>query len=123
MRSVFNENAPSGHYSPGVISGTTLYVSGQTSADPATGQPAAGGFEAEMNMALKKLESVLSAAGCARSDVIMCRVYVTSIDYWLKANELFRQFFGEHRPARAIVPVGTLNKGCLVEIEAVAELR
>ncbi len=123
MRSISNENAPSGHYSPGIISGNTLYVSGQTSADPATGMPAIGGFEAEMRMALNKLEKVLMAAGCSRSDVIMCRVYVTSIDYWPRANEIYRQFFGEHKPARAIIPAGTLNKGCLVEIEAIAEVR
>ena len=78
MKPVFNENAPRGHYSPGMILGNTLYVSGQTSADPATGLPAAGGFEAEMEMALHKLESVLKAAGCTRENVVMCRVYLPS---------------------------------------------
>lgn len=123
MKAVFNENAPRGHYSPGMISGSTLYVSGQTSADPATGLPAVGGFEAEMRMALNKMESVLKAAGCTRSDVVMCRVYLNSMDYWTSANEIYQQFFGEHKPARAIIPVGELNKGCRVEIEAVVEVR
>lgn len=54
MKAVFNENAPRGHYSPGMICGNILYVSGQTSADPATGFPAEGGFEAEMKMRLTK---------------------------------------------------------------------
>lgn len=51
MKAVFNGNAPRGHYSPGMICGNILYVSGQTSADPATGFPAEGGFEAEMKIA------------------------------------------------------------------------
>lgn len=37
IKAIFNENAPRGHYSPGMIRSNTLYVSGQTSADPATG--------------------------------------------------------------------------------------
>lgn len=121
MKAVFNENAPRGHYSPGMICGNTLYISGQTSADPATGLPAVGGFEAEMLMALAKMENVLKAAGCTKADVVMCRIYLPSMDYWEKANEVYQQFFGEHKPARIVLPVGELNKGCLVELEVVAE--
>ena len=122
MKPIFNENAPRGHYSPGMILGNTLYVSGQTSADPATGLPAAGGFEAEMEMALHKLESVLKAAGCTRENVVMCRVYLPSADLWDRVNAVYSAFFGDHRPARIVLPVGRLSKGCQVEIEAVAEL-
>ena len=122
MKPVFNENAPRGHYSPGMILGNTLYISGQTSADPATGLPAAGGFEAEMEMALCKLESVLKAAGCAKGDVIMCRVYLPSAELWDRANQVYAAFFGEHRPARIVLPVGPLSKGCQVEIEAIAQI-
>ena len=122
MKPVFNENAPRGHYTPGMIHNGTLYVSGQTSADPATGLPAAGGFEAEMEMALHKLESVLRAAGCAKESVIMCRIYITDMALWDRANKVYAAFFGEHRPARIVLPVGPLSKGCQVEIEAVAEI-
>ncbi len=120
MKPVFNENAPRGHYSPGMIHNGTLYISGQTSADPATGLPAAGGFEAEMEMALKKLESVLRAAGCAKENVVMCRVYLPSAALWDRANKVYSAFFGDHRPARIVLPVGPLSKGCQVEIEAIA---
>lgn len=122
MKPVFNENAPRGHYSPGMILGNTLYVSGQTSADPATGLPAAGGFEAEMEMALCKLESVLKVAGCAKEDVIMCRVYLPSAELWDRANQVYAAFFGQHKPARIVLPVGPLSKGCQVEIEAIAQI-
>ena len=122
MRPVFNENAPRGHYSPGMIHNGTLYVSGQTSMDPATGLPAAGGFEAEMEMALHKLESVLLAAGCDRNSVIQCRIYLPDMDLWDRANKVYSAFFGEHRPARIVLPVGLLNKGCQVELEATAAI-
>lgn len=123
MKPIFNENAPRGHYSPGMILGNTLYISGQTSADPATGLPVAGGFEAEMEMALKKLESVLLAAGCTKENVVMCKIYLVSSDLWDAANRIYSAFFGEHRPARIVLPVGKLSKGCQVELEAVAEIQ
>ena len=62
MKQVFNENSPSGHYTPGMISNGVLYISGQTSADPATGLPAAGGIEGEAKKALATKESVPQAA-------------------------------------------------------------
>ena len=122
MKQVFNENSPSGHYTPGMISNGVLYISGQTSADRATGLPAVGGIEAETKMALAKMESVLKAAGCEKEDVVICRIYVSSMDYWGDVNKVYSEFFGEHKPARIVLPVGRLNKGCLLELEATAEV-
>lgn len=123
MKFIDSPYSPRGHYSPGVISGNTLYISGQTSVDPATGLPAEGGFEAEVALCLKKLDKVLENAGCKRSDVIMCHVYVTDIKFWDAANKVYSEFFGDHKPARIVLPVGPMNKGSNVEIEAVAEVR
>ena len=122
MKAIFNENAPRGHYSTAMIIGNTVYISGQTSADPATGLPAVGGFEAEMKMALGKLESILKAAGCTKENVGMVKIYLPSRELWGQANEVYSEFFGDHKPARIVLPVGELNKGCLVELEAVAEV-
>lgn len=122
MKPVVNENAPRGHYTPGMICGNTLYISGQTSADPATKMPVAGGFEAEMQMALHKMESVLKAAGCTKESVVMCKIYLTSMELWERANQVYGEFFGDHKPARIVLPVGPLSNGCQVEIEAVAEV-
>lgn len=122
MKPVVNENAPRGHYTPGMICGNTLYISGQTSADPVTKMPVAGGFEAEMQMALHKMESVLKAAGCTKESVVMCKIYLTSMELWDRANQVYGEFFGDHKPARIVLPVGPLSNGCQVEIEAVAEV-
>jgi reactive intermediate/imine deaminase len=105
-----------------MISGNTVYVSGQTSADPETGLPAPGGIEAETQMALDKMERVLKDAGCTKEQVVMCRVYILTADDWDAVNGVYSAFFGDHKPARAIVPIRELSKGCRIEIEAVAEL-
>lgn len=72
----------------------------------ATGLPAVGGIEAETKMALAKMESVLKAAGCEKEDVVMCRIYVSSMDYWGDVNKVYSEFFGEHKPARIVLPGG-----------------
>ena len=111
-----------GHYSPGVISGNRLHVSGQLSIDPDTRQVPEGDVREHTRLALSNVERVLLAAGCRREDVIICRVYTPCMDQWGAINEEYARFFGEHRPARAVVAVPELHFGCLVEIECEAEV-
>ena len=110
-----------GHYSPGVLVGNILYISGQLPIDPETGQLAAGDIEAQTKAALGNVERVLTAAGLAKTDVAMCRVYIPDMAYWDTVNDIYADFFGEHKPARVIVPTRELHHGALVEIEAMAE--
>lgn len=111
-----------GHYSPGVLSHGTLYISGQLSVDPDTRETAKGDARAHARQALKNLDTVLEAAGLSRSQVVQCRIYVVGIENWDAVNEVYAEFFGRHKPARVVVPVTELHFGCLVEIEAVAEV-
>ncbi|MCL2580105.1 MAG: RidA family protein [Oscillospiraceae bacterium] len=110
-----------GHYSPGVIHGGTLYISGQLSIDLDTREVPGGSVEEHMRLALHNLERVLTAASLRRNDVVSCRIYITDINDWDRVNEVYKEFFGGHKPARAVIPVaGGLHFGCLVEIEAIA---
>ncbi len=111
-----------GHYSPAVISGGQVYVSGQLSRDPATGLIPESVRE-ETLQALKNVEGVLASCGLGLADIVMCRVYVAGIRLWDQVNAAYEEAFGDHRPARVVVPVAELHFGCSVEIEAVAELR
>lgn len=111
-----------GHYSAGVISGHTLYVSGQLSIDPDTREVCKGDIKAHARQALDNMDRVLKAAGCRRDQVVFCRVYTPSNTYWGAINEVYKDFFGEHKPGRVIVSTTDLHFGCLVEIECVAEL-
>ena len=111
-----------GHYVPGMISGSTLYVSGQLPVHHETGAPMAETIEEQTKDALHNVELVLKAAGCTKENVVMCRVYIPDVTHWDTVNAVYADFFGEHRPARVIVPSRALHNGALVEIEAVAEL-
>ena len=112
-----------GHYTPGIVYNQTLYISGQLSIDPETGKVPKGGIKAEARQALKNLDTVLKAAGAAKTDVLHCRVYLPDVKYWGDLNEAYSEFFGQHKPARVVVPSNNLYDGCLVEIEAVAAVK
>jgi reactive intermediate/imine deaminase len=111
-----------GHYTPGIISNGMLYISGQLSIDPDTRKIPEGGMAAHARLALANVDRVLTAAGLTRNDIVQCRVYVSDIDLWDTLNQVYADFFGEHKPARVVLPVGKLHFGCLVEIEAIAEV-
>lgn len=110
----------SGHYSPGIVHNGLLFVSGQLPLDPETRRVPEGGIEAEMRQALANLDEVLAAAGSSRQRVLKLGVYVPDIEYWPTVNRVCAEFFGEHRPARVVLPTGNLHFGCLVEVDAVA---
>ena len=111
----------SGHYSPGIMSRGMLYISGQLSLDPDTRQLPGPDVEDQARQALANVDRVLAAAGLTRDHVVQCRVYVTDMAHWDAVNRVYAEFFGDHKPARAVVPVMALHFGCLVEIEAIAE--
>ncbi len=117
------KGANKGHYTPGIISGGLLFISGQLSLDLDTREVARGGVREHMRQALLNIERVLEAAGLTSDDVVQCRVYVAGIENWDEINEEYAVFFGEHKPARIVVSASELHFGCLVEIEAVAECR
>lgn len=124
MKEVFIETKlqNKGHYVPGMISGRTLYISGQLPVHHETGAPMAETIEEQAKDALHNVELVLKAAGCTKDDVVLCRVYIPDVCHWDAVNEVYGAFFGAHKPARVIVPTRELHNGTMVEIEAVAEL-
>ena len=111
-----------GHYSAGVISKGMLYVSGQLSIDPDTRQVCQGDIKAHTRLALDNVDRVLKEAGVRRDQVVFCRVYTPSVEYWGPINEVYAEFFGSHKPGRVVVYTTDLHFGCLVEIEAIAEV-
>ena len=111
-----------GHYSPGVIMNGTLYVSGQLPIVPETGKIAAGDIRVQTEQALKNVEAVLARAGVGKEQVGLCRLYVADIELWDAVNEVYAAFFGEHKPARVVVPTRNLHYGAMIEIEAAAEM-
>jgi reactive intermediate/imine deaminase len=112
---------PAGHYSPVIGHNGTLYISGQLPIDPTT-KVAPPSIEEQTITALNNLENLLLAAGSKRDHVLQVRIYVSNIDHWDQVNKTYAGWFGEHKPARAIIPCGGLHFGCLLELEATAAI-
>ena len=115
-----NAPQPAGHYSQGIVHDGTVYVSGQLPINPQTGEKCLGSIEEQARQTLKNVAAVLAAAGADLSNVLKVTVYVSDIEIWGRVNEVYAEFFGEHRPARCVVPTRTLHHGFQVEIEAIA---
>ncbi len=110
----------SGHYSPGMMVGNTLYISGQLPLDMDTRKLVGEDISTQARQVLINLDRVLEAAGMTRRQVVSVRVYIAGIEHWDSVNTVYSEYFGEHKPTRAIVPVLPLHFGSLVELEAIA---
>jgi len=111
---------PGGHYSQAVVYNGLVFVAGQLSIDPRTGEKMLGPVEEQTEQALKNVGAILKAAGSDMSRVLKMTVYVSDMGLWGRVNEVYARVLGEHRPARAVIPTGELHYGFLIEIEAVA---
>ncbi len=107
-------------YSPGILVGDTLYLSGQLGRDPETAKLVPGGIEAETRQALKNLREVLKAAGMDYEDVVSVTAFITDFADFPKFNAAYAEVFASDPPARATVQVVALNLGARVEIQMVA---
>ena len=124
MEPVFTPDAPApaGHYSQAIVHDNLVYVSGQLPVDPQSGEKRLGTIETQAAQALTNLREVLSAAGSDMQRVLKTTVYISDIALWDRVNRVYAEFFGAHRPARAVVPTRELHFGFQIEIEAVAAL-
>lgn len=122
MKIVQPENfpKPAGHYSPGIEHHGIIYVSGQLPLDLETRKPFAGDIETQTELALRNVEAVLHAAGSDLSRVMQFTIYVSDIELWDAVNKKYAEVMGDHRPARAIVPVKDLHFDTKIEIQAIA---
>jgi len=112
--------APAGHYSPAVAYGDLVFVSGQLPAEPdGTHRPDAA-FDAQTRKALTNLFAALAAAGSSPEKVLKVTVFMVGAENWPVFNAIYAEMFGASKPARSAVPVPALNRGYLVEVEAVA---
>ena len=115
-----DQPVPKGHYSPAIEHHGVVYVSGQLPMDLVTREPFAGDIEKQTELALRNVEAVLHAVGSRLDRVLQMTIYVSDIELWGKVNEVYAQIMGDHRPARAIVPVKDLHFGTQIEIQAIA---
>lgn len=114
--------SPVGPYSPGIIAGNLIFVSGQAGRHPGTGALAPD-VEAQTEQALRNVAAILEAAGANLTHVVRCGVFLVDMKEFKQMNAVYARMFGEHRPARTTVEVSGLpGDGLRVEIDAVAVL-
>ena len=109
-----------GPYSQAIRIGNLLFVSGQTSVDPATGKIVPGGPAAEAEQCLRNIRAILQVTGMDMQNVVKVTVFLTDMAHFALVNEVYAKAFSTPFPARSCVAVKALPLGCLVEMEAVA---
>jgi 2-iminobutanoate/2-iminopropanoate deaminase len=122
MEIVFSKNAPkpAGHYSQAIIHNGLIYLSGQLPINPFGGTQTPGSIENQTITVLNNIEAVLLSAGSDRNHILKMTVYINGIELWDKVNKVYGEFFGEHKPARTIVPTQELHHGFSIEMDAIA---
>ena len=123
IETVLTEEAPkpAGHYSQAVVHNGLVFVAGQLAIKP-NGERVLDSIEAQTEQAMANVAAILRAAGSDLSRLLKVTIYVSDIELWGAVNQVYTRLMGDHRPARAVVPVKELHYGFQIEIEAIAAL-
>jgi reactive intermediate/imine deaminase len=111
---------PGGHYSHAVSANGFVFVSGQLPITPDGAKLSDASFERQAQQVLDNIAHALVAAGSSIDRLVQVRVYVADIDNWPAFNQIYADWAGTSRPARAVVPVPELHYGFQIEMEAMA---
>ena len=112
-------SAPAGHSSQAAESAGLIFVSGVLPGKPAEGE--VDSFERQVRASFKHCANILKATNNTLNDVVQCTAYIVGVSNWPEFNAIYADIFGEHKPARAVVPVPELHYGFMVEIQLVVE--
>ena len=112
-----------GHYSQAVVHAGLVYVAGQLPLDPAAPERRLDDFDAQARQVIANVAAILAASGSGLDRVLKATVYITDVANWPRFNAIYAEAFGDHRPARTVVPVAGLHYGYLVEMDVIAALK
>lgn len=120
---VATDKAPAaiGPYSQAVKAGEYLFASGQIPLRP-DGSLVEGDITVQTHQVFNNIKGMLASEELSLNDVIKATVFIKDMNDFAKLNEVYAEYFGDHRPARSTVEVARLPKDVLVEIEIVAYL-
>ncbi len=102
-----------------IVGQTPIYFSGLVGVHPETGNIEAKTFNEEVTQAFKNLSAVLEHTGVSRTDIVKTTCFLKSMDQFQEMNQLYSEFFGEHKPTRSTVAVAGLPKNANFEIEVI----
>ena len=116
-----NAPAPLGPYNQAILTGSTLYISGQIAIEPISGDLISTSIKAETLQVMKNLEAVLQAANLTFNDVVKSSIFIKNMNDFTSINEVYGRFFNEATaPARETVEVSKLPKNVNIEISMIA---
>lgn len=125
MKAIATPNAPAagGHYSQGIIHDGLVYVAGQLPFVPGKTDHTVGSIEEQTEQVLRNIAAVLEAGGSSLSRTLQMTIYVSDISLWGRVNETYARILGDHKPARAVVPVNALHYGYQIEVQAIGAVK
>lgn len=113
--------APIGPYNQAVLSGNTLYTSGQIAINPATGDLVLDSIEIETKQVMENMKAVLESAGMTFENVVKSTIFISNMNDFASINSVYGSYFNEKTaPARETVQVACLPKNVNVEISMIA---
>lgn len=123
MKEINTKKAPAaiGPYVQAIATDNLVFTSGQLPLNPETGELVTE-IKAATKQALENIKAILEEAGTSMDKVIKCTVFLADINDFAAVNEVYGQYFTDHKPARSAIQVGALPKGGVLEIEAIASL-
>jgi 2-iminobutanoate/2-iminopropanoate deaminase len=113
--------APIGPYNQAVLSGNTLYTSGQIALDPLTGELILDSIAIETKQVMENMKEVLAAAKMTFENVVKTSIFISDMNNFSEINAVYSDYFNEETaPARETVEVANLPKFVNVEISMIA---
>ncbi|MBT3587222.1 MAG: RidA family protein [Flavobacteriaceae bacterium] len=122
-KNIFTKDAPSpiGPYNQAILSGNTLYTSGQIAINPKTGEIIIGSIKQETQLVMENLKAVLKEAGMTFENVIKSTIFISDMNNFSEINNVYASYFNEDTaPARETVEVSRLPKSVNIEISMIA---
>jgi 2-iminobutanoate/2-iminopropanoate deaminase len=123
MKTVCTDKAPAaiGPYSQAKIVGNLVFTSGQIPVNPATSAIESKDIVGQTHQVCKNIKALLEAAGSSLDNVVKTVCFLANISDFAAFNDVYKEYFTS-APARSCVAVKDIPKGCLVEIETIAEV-
>ena len=116
-----NAPAPIGPYNQAVLSGNTLYISGQVAFNPKTMVLVMDDIKTETKQVMENLKAILETSNMTFENVVKTSIFISDMNNFTQINEVYGQYFDpETAPARETVQVARLPKDVNVEISMIA---
>ena len=124
MKKIIRTNdapAPIVPYNQAILSGNTLFISGQIAINPVNGELELSNIEDETEQVMRNLKAILEAAGMDFKNVVKSSIFISDMNNFAAINKVYAKYFNEKTaPARETVEVAKLPKSVNVEISMIA---